>query len=104
MKIWTGRLSYIYKPIYASPPMESPRPGPAPGRSGPAGRCRNSAGGQRLEPGYGRSDASSPAESLDAPPPPNRQFRRPVRSDTRPGRGQLRILPKPNPPQVGQEI
>ena len=26
VKIWTGRLSYIYKPIYASPPTESPRP------------------------------------------------------------------------------
>ena len=26
VKIWTGRLSYIYKPIYASPPAASPHP------------------------------------------------------------------------------
>ena len=29
VKIWTGRLSYIYKPIYASPPVESPQPASA---------------------------------------------------------------------------
>ena len=29
VKIWTGRLSYIYKPIYASPPLETARSVPA---------------------------------------------------------------------------
>ncbi len=29
VKIWTGRLSYIYKPIYASPPMETAQPAPS---------------------------------------------------------------------------
>ena len=29
IKIWTSRLGYIYKPIYASPPMESPQPAAA---------------------------------------------------------------------------
>ena len=89
VKIWTGRLSYIYKPIYASPPMESPRPSlravaPTPRRPlrGPA------AGGP------------SPAESLNTPPPPPKpEIPPPARLDARPGE-----RPDLNPPRAGQEI
>jgi hypothetical protein len=86
VKIWTGPLSYIYKPIYASPPLETPRPATArPAARTPAPRSR-------LEPPRA-TNAPSPGESLDSPPPPPRPAERPVVNP-----------PKPSPPKVGQEI
>jgi len=92
VKIWTGRLSYIYKPIYASPPMERPQPtarAVAPGPRRP-----------QIEPGSRAADPRSPAESLNSPPPPPKPaVPPPARSDAQSGE-----RPGSDPPKAGQEI
>ena len=65
VKIWTGRLSYIYKPIYASPPLESPPP-PAASARAAASRPRRPYSG----PGSSSADVPSPTAAPNLPPPP----------------------------------
>ena len=93
IKIWTGRLSYIYKPIYASPPMETARPTASPPGAVPLS-LRPPSGSARPAP-----DVSSPAESLNVPPPPRPADSPPARPGTKPGEG-----PNANLPKAGQEI
>ena len=61
IKIWTSRLGYIYKPVYASPPMEGtlPAAGVSPQARGP---------GFRPRPG---GSVSPPAPRSSPPPPPS---------------------------------
>ncbi len=91
VKIWTGRASYIYKPVYASPAMESAGanpPSPVSRRVAPADRPRLT---------------DSPA-SPGAPPPPPKPLN--------PGLGAVNeqpdaaggVAPKPNSAAQGQEI
>jgi hypothetical protein len=64
VKIWTGRLSYIYKPVYASPPVASSQPAQAeamPARESPR---------PRPQPKLKAANASAPSESRHTPPPP----------------------------------
>ncbi len=90
VKIWTGRLSYIYKPIYASMPFENPRP--SAWAAAPLSRRPLTA----PMPGTVRP---SPAESLNTPPPPPKpQVPPPAGIDGKPGPPDL------NPPRAGQEI
>jgi hypothetical protein len=92
VKIWTGRLSYIYKPIYASPPVEISRPA---ARAMAPGPRRPLTG-----PALGAAAGPMPAESLNTPPPPPRpEIPPPARIDARPGE-----RPDVNPPRIGQEI
>ena len=96
VKIWTGRLSYIYKPIYASPPLETARSVPA--------------AAPRTAPPHALSEVrprslSSPAASPSSPPPPPRPaVPAPSRPDPGRGDGPDRIPPPPSPLQAGQEI
>ncbi len=101
VKIWTGRLSYIYKPIYASPPMESAQPAPAasPRAAAPLSR-RPLARPEMRAPG-----ASSPAASPGSPPPPPKPaVPPPGRPGPRPEEGHDLNPAKAGPPQAGQEI
>jgi hypothetical protein len=97
VKIWTSRLGYIYKPIYASPPMESPQPAPravAPVPQRPV-----------LAPDLRAAGTPSPTGALAAPPPPPRPaFPLPAHADARPEERPDPNPPKPNPPLTGQEI
>ena len=92
VRIWTGRASYIYKPVYASPAMESPpatAAAPAPQPGAPAVKSR------RL---------FAAPESPGAPPPPPRPLN--PRGDTaveKPAAGGA-AAPKPNAAADGQEI
>ena len=89
VKIWTGRLSYIYKPIYASPPMEGPRPALAASARAAAPLARRPA----TEPKRSAGNVPSP------PPPPRPAGPPPDRPGPRPGEGH-----DLNPPQAGQEL
>ena len=80
VKIWTGRLSYIYKPVYASPAMDTPNPAaypPAPPQ-------------QADEPRRIRSfpAAVSPIPQQTPPPPPKPSLGQPDPAPARPGEGQ----------------
>ncbi len=86
VKIWTSRLGYIYKPIYASPVRESPRPASAAARPAPRAAVPRR---PVLQPGLRPADTGSP----NSPPPPPKPAERP---DLDP--------PRPNPPNVGQEL
>jgi hypothetical protein len=81
VKIWTGPLSYIYKPIYASPATAAPVTTRV-----PAARPRPPVASPKSPSGH-----LSPGNSLNSPPPPPRP-----------------MLPRVNPPVVppkgGQEI
>ena len=66
VKIWTSRLGYIYKPIYASPPMESPRPAAAVA----AGRGLPPAAGRFPSRNHERPPRPLPTASPNSPPPP----------------------------------
>jgi len=61
VKIWTGRLSYIYKPVYASPAMETALPS---GYPMPAQR------GRAVTQPRSYSAPSSPGTQQVPPPPP----------------------------------
>ncbi len=96
VKIWTSRLGYIYKPIYASPPMEgnpstiaaSPRGSVPLGRQPEAGRKMPA------------DDVPSPAALPRVPPPPPKPSPPPpLRRDPKPGEGH-----DLNPPKAGQEL
>ena len=79
VKIWTGRLSYIYKPVYASPAMEPAADDaipPAPPRRGEARRLP-----QLTSP-------AAPGLPQTAPPPPKPSFRQTEPAPARPGVGQ----------------
>jgi hypothetical protein len=77
VKIWTGRLSYIYKPIYASPAMEPTAPDVYP--STPPRRADAS----------GRPRSSSVPSSPGAPPPPPKpSVGQPNPAQVKPGEGQ----------------
>lgn len=96
MKIWTSRLGYIYKPIYASPPLESPRPTLAAASLATAPQPRRPATGSPMPAGNVRS----PAASLASPPPPPRPWVPPPDGiDSKPGEGH-----DVHPPLAGQEI
>jgi hypothetical protein len=89
VKIWTGRASYIYKPVYASPAMESPSessPAPATWRT--------------ISPGKSRI-AAAPASPGAPPPPPKPLNPTPDRAEEKPGSA---VAPKANAPTEGQEI
>ncbi|MGO9109643.1 MAG: hypothetical protein ACLP9L_10450 [Thermoguttaceae bacterium] len=91
-KIWTGRLSYIYKPIYATPFNESPRPVPRAAAPGPRWPL--------LEPGFRAADTGSSAALLNSPPPPPKPaIPTPAQPDAKPGK-----RPDLDPPKGGQEI
>jgi hypothetical protein len=80
VKIWTGRLSYIYKPIYASPAMEEPaadsaQPTP-PLRSDETRRLRSPA------------VATPPRQRQIPPPPPRPSLTQPVPAPASPAQGQ----------------
>lgn len=90
VRIWTGRASYIYKPVYASPAMEpapaSP-PSPAPRRAAPA---------------ENRRSVTVPV-SPGAPPPPPKPMN--PRGDARAGKPAADgATPKPDAAIGGQEI
>jgi hypothetical protein len=93
MKIWTSRLGYIYKPIYASPPLVTARAA-SPRAAAPPPRR------PLAEPGARAGGATSPTGSLNSPPPPPRPA---VPSspppDAKPGEGH-----DLNPPKTGQEL
>ncbi len=93
VKIWTSRLGYIYKPIYASPPMESPQPAP---RAVVAAPPRAVLGPDLHAP------TPSPTERLTPPPP--RPAVPPFGADAKRGERPDPIPPRPNPPPAGQEI
>ncbi len=95
VKIWTSRLGYIYKPIYASPPMESPR-------SALAASPRVTAPLSRRPYAVSKTPAGNvplPAASPNLPPPPRPADSPPDRRN--PNAGGNRGL---NPPQAGQEL
>jgi hypothetical protein len=93
VKIWTSRLGYIYKPIYASPPAESPQPAP-----------RAVADSRRpvLGPDLRAATSPSPAGGY-TPPPPKPAVAAPAAA-AKPAERPDPIPPKPIPPPVGQEI
>ena len=96
IKIWTGRLSYIYKPIYASPPMEVARPTSAALPRAAAPRPRRPSAEPEMRP----PDVPAPTASLNSPPPPPKPSPPPpAPPGPRPGEA-----PGWNPPRTGQEI
>lgn len=95
VKIWTSRLGYIYKPIYASPPMDSPRPAAA----APVQRRRP------LEPEFPAARVPQPPEAFKSPPPPPRPaVPPPARMNPPPGDDPAPNPPVPGPARAGQEI
>jgi hypothetical protein len=80
VKIWTGRQSYIYKPVYASPAMEPDAPDIYP--STPPRRPDGT--------GQLRSPAApvSPGSEQIPPPPPKPSVRQPDTAPAKPGNGQ----------------
>ena len=103
VKIWTGRLSYIYKPIYASPPVESPQPASAMAARAPQAVAPNPRRAF-VGPGARVTAAPVPAESLNVPPPPRPAVPPPGRLDSGPAERPGLDCPKPPPPQIGQEL
>ncbi len=80
VKIWTGRLSYIYKPVYASPAMEPDTPNafpPSPPRQADIPRRTRSF-----------SAPASPVSPQTPPPPPKPSPGQPNPAPARPGEGQ----------------
>jgi len=103
VKIWTSRLGYIYKPIYASPPAENPRPGPA--IAATTHQATVPAPHRALvERGLRGPGASVSTGSPDLPPPPRPAIPPFARPETKPGEGPALNPPKPAPPQAGQEL
>jgi hypothetical protein len=93
VKIWTGRLSYIYKPIYASPPTAAATPAAvAAARPHPAATVPSV-----------HSNRPSPTAVLNTPPPPPKPMlpaaEPPAKADVAPGNP----LP-PDQPKGGREI
>lgn len=96
VKIWTGPASYIYKPIYATPPMEIPRPA-----SAAAARPRR----QLSKPELPAADVPSPTALLNSPPPPPKpSLPRPGRPALQPGEQPDWNPGNPGPNRIGQEL
>jgi len=93
VKIWTGRLSYIYKPVYAAPAMESAAASTPP-LVPPAGASERS----RMN-----STPPSPGSSQIAPPPPKPSLPLPGPSVVRPN-FENAIPARPEGGSEGQEI
>jgi hypothetical protein len=92
VKIWTGPLSYIYKPVYASPPMVTAQP---------AGRAIISVPPQPPAPPRFRGTAPrSPAESSGPPPPPPKPVIPPAAQPD----AESSEIPDMKPAKRGQEI
>ena len=90
VKIWTGRASYIYKPVYASPAMESAAavpPPPAPRRAGPTEERRS----------------FTVTGSPGVPPPPKPLHPRPAAAEDKPA-ADGGAAPNGNAAAQGQEI
>jgi hypothetical protein len=98
VKIWTGRLSYIYKPIYASPPQENPLAAAASARAAASPPRRQS------EPGSSPAYPPPAAAPSLPPPPPKPAFPRSGRPTPKSDAGPDGVPPPPVPPQAGQEL
>ncbi len=70
VKIWTGRLSYIYKPVYASPAMEPS----AALHAAPSATPRRPDRSRRLDPPFVPASPGAP------PPPPKPSLGQPDRA------------------------
>jgi hypothetical protein len=95
VKIWTGRLSYIYKPVYASPAMDTPAPAaysPAPSRRAERKELRSF------------SAPARPRSPQTPPPPPKPSLAQPDPAPARPGTDNGINHPHPTGPGEGQEI
>jgi len=104
VKIWTSRLGYIYKPIYASPPVASPRPRSSLAATSPPASVPVPPRAY-VEPGLRSPRIHAASASPETPPPPPRPAGSlPALPGGKPLDGPALNPPKPDPPQAGQEL
>ncbi len=102
IKIWTSRLGYIYKPIYASPAMESPQQGRVMAvRMPPAAPVPPRPSAER---GVGHTSHPAATDSFALPPPPKPADPPAAGGGIKLDRGPIPAPPMPHPPQAGQEF